>query len=155
MQAKRVPTVAKKRKGGRYRRVEIRAAGSHDLVKRLIGRRHARQTQLRWVRMQASDKQREPRLAEGSWTGCSESGKNAKTTHLLISAPPRTAKLPQRVPPEPPEMHLDEFKDKPTADRRCTHGEEVFRSATARKIGRPVQESRLSVRKVRCRRLSQ
>lgn len=85
MQAKRVTTVAKKRKGGRYRRVEIIAAGGHDLVKRFLGRRHARQTQLRWVRMQASDKQQELRLADeivGWMRREGEERQNDQSAHL-------------------------------------------------------------------------
>jgi hypothetical protein len=51
MHTKRIKTIRKKLKEGRCDGPETITAGACDLAKELIGRRHAKETQLRWVKM--------------------------------------------------------------------------------------------------------
>jgi hypothetical protein len=59
-----IATIRSQREEGYYDGSELIVAGTYDFANALVGRVHARETQLLWVRMEANDKPEDRALAD-------------------------------------------------------------------------------------------
>ena len=63
MRTERIEAIRRRIAEGYYDRPEIIAAAVHELTNALLGRKHARETELRWAMMDPSDTRAEQCLA--------------------------------------------------------------------------------------------